>query len=240
VYRGTRPKASLSNSNLVYCDKCECRYSVLKQINADQWLNYHWAHFNCVQKKLIRQQEDNDDIPVAKFRESTTSRSDTTFVIEGVRQDTAFGREDMGSDEDSVDSATNFEIRLPVGDDDMDDETYDDYNSGFDGFFSTPMSAEDVGQSYHHASREAGVFSTIHLEQIAKSSTREIPSVDVASPVSTLFNMQLSIIQTLGVDNENDDFIIRSRFRRDDIKAKKHLADIVLLYEWGLRYIGII
>ena len=133
VYRGTRPKASLSNSNLVYCDKCECRYSVLKQINADQWLNYHWAHFNCVQKKLIRQQEDNDDIPVAKFRESTTSRSDTTFVIEGVRQDTAFGSEDMGSDEDSVDSATNFEIRLPVGDDDMDDETYDDYNSGFDG-----------------------------------------------------------------------------------------------------------
>ena len=126
MYRGTRPKASLSNSNLVYCDKCECRYSVLKQINADQWLNYHWAHFNCVQKKLIRQQEDNDDIPVAKFRESTTSRSDTTFVIEGVRQDTAFGREDMGSDEDSVDSATNFEIRLPVGDDDMDDKTYDE------------------------------------------------------------------------------------------------------------------
>ena len=146
----------------------------------------------------------------------------------------------MGSDEDSVDSATNFEIRLPVGDDDMDDETYDDYNSGFDGFFSTPMSAEDVGQSYHHTSREAGVFSTIHLEQIAKSSTREIPSVDVASPVSTLFNMQQSIIQTLGVDHDNEDFIIRSRFRRDDIKAKKHLADIVLLYEWGLRYIGII
>ena len=43
------------------------------------------------------------------------------------------------------------------------------------------------------------------------------------------------IIQTLDVDNEREDFIIRSRSRLDKYTGKKLLADVVDLYDWGLR-----
>ena len=82
VYRGTRPKYSLANSRKVYCDRCECSYDIPVSRNGDQWLNYHWAHFNCIQKKIIRQQEENDDYTLRQPAVSDALKSDKHFVIE--------------------------------------------------------------------------------------------------------------------------------------------------------------
>ena len=68
------------------------------------------------------------------------------------------------SDDGSVDSATNFEMPGPDCHDVADEETYEDYNESWRGFFATPMSAEDVGQSYHPNRTDPGKFGTIHLE----------------------------------------------------------------------------
>jgi hypothetical protein len=143
--------------------------------------------------------------------------------------------DEKGSDDGSVDSATNFEMPGPDCHDVADEETYEDYNESWRGFFATPMSAEDVGQSYHPNRTDPGQFGTIHLEEISKSGCREIPSVDIAQPTFLLSEIQSHIIQTLDVDNEREDFIIRSRSRLDTYTGKKLFADVVDLYDWGLR-----
>ena len=91
VYRGTRPKYSLANSRKVYCDRCECSYDIPVSRNGDQWLNYHWAHFNCIQKKIIRQQEENDDYTLRKPAVSDALKSDKHFVIDGAREERSLG-----------------------------------------------------------------------------------------------------------------------------------------------------
>ena len=235
VYRGTRPKYSLANSRKVYCDRCECSYDIPVSRNGDQWLNYHWAHFNCIQKTIIRQQEENDDFTLRKPAVSDALKTDKHFVIDGAREERRQTLDEQVSDDGSVDSATNFEMPGPDCHDVADEETYEDYNESWNGFFATPMSAEDVGQSYHPNRTDPGEFGTIHLEEISKSGCREIPSVDIAQPTFLLSEIQSHIIQTLDVDNEREDFIIRSRSRLDKYTGKKLLADVVDLYDWGLR-----
>ena len=73
------------------------------------------------------------------------------------------------------------------------------------------------------------------MEEISRSGSKEIPFIDVAEPSAKLFDIQLDIIERLGIDNERFDFIIRSRSRNADSTGKKLLADLVDLYEWGLK-----
>jgi hypothetical protein len=82
---------------------------------------------------------------------------------------------------------------------------------------------------------EPGTFGTIHLEAITKSGINAIPMVDVATPTSVLSDLQTNIVTTLGVANVRKDFVIRSRYRKDGSVEKKQLADVVDLYDWGMR-----
>ena len=84
-HRGTRPKHSLQNTHKVYCDRCECSYNVPNNRNGDQLLNSHWRHFNCLQKKILRQQEEDSSF-VKKPRQPSQLRTDNkAFIIEGGR-----------------------------------------------------------------------------------------------------------------------------------------------------------
>ena len=236
VVRGVRPKHSLQNTHKVYCDRCECSYNVPNNKNGDQWLNHHWRHFNCLQKKIIRQQEE-DSSAARKTRQPSHLKSDKAFVNDGVREIPVESVEvdDRDSDEESVDSATNFDIPEPVCQDSFDEETYEDYNESHRGFTAPTFSAEDVGQSYLPSRKESGIFGTIHLEAITKSGVNSIPMVDVATPTSVLSDLQSNIMTTLEVANVRKDFVIRSRYRKDGSVEKKQLADIVDLYDWGMR-----
>ena len=236
VVRGVRPKHSLQNTHKVYCERCECSYNVPNNKNGDQWLNYHWRHFNCVQKKIIRQQEEESSI-VRKPRQPSHLKTDKSFIIDGMRQRPVEGIEedDRDSDEASVDSATNFDMDVPVAQERFDEETYEDYNESHFGFSAPTFTAEDVGQSYHPSRKDSGTFGTIHLETITKSGVNAIPTVDVAMPTSVLSDIQSNIVKTLAVANVRKDFVIRSRYRKDGSVEKKQLADIVDLYDWGMR-----
>ena len=133
-YRGSRPRVSMKNSHKVYCDRCECSYDIPISRNGDQWLNFHWAHFNCIQKKIIRQQEEYDDYVFRTPAGSDSLKTDKSFVIDGVREGISESLDDKGSDDGSVDSATNFEMHGPVCHDAADEETYEDYNDSWQGF----------------------------------------------------------------------------------------------------------
>ena len=234
--RGSRPKHSIQNTHKVYCERCECSYNVPNNRNGDQWLNYHWRHFNCLQKKLIRQQEEDSSV-VRKPRQPSHLKTDKSFIIDGMREIPVEGKEDddLASDEASVDSATNFDMHAPVSHDGFDEETYGDYNDSHLGFSAPTFTAEDIGQSYHPSRKEPGTFGTIHLETITKSGINTIPMVDVATPTSVLSDLQTNIVTTLGVANVRKDFVIRSRYRKDGSVEKKQLADVVDLYDWGMR-----
>jgi len=58
--RGTRPKYSVTTTHLVYCDRCDASYNVLKSKNVDQWLNLHW----------LSEEEDEEDIDSDDIHES--------------------------------------------------------------------------------------------------------------------------------------------------------------------------
>ena len=233
--RGTRPKYSVTTTHLVYCDRCDASYNVLKSKNVDQWLNYHWLRNDCIHKKILRIHDSVQDEAMPALRRQDSLKSDKAFVIEGVRQSAFADDKVYNSDDESVDSEVDFDIHLPAQSDSMDEEIYEDYNEGFDGFFCTPVTSEDVGQTYHHTVRTPGTFSTIQLEEIDRSESREIPIVDAVSPSPMIFNIQQSVVRILGVDNQREDFIIRSRFRNLGASGKKQLADIVDLYSWGLK-----
>ena len=91
--RGSRPKHSIKNTHKVYCERCECSYNVPNNRNGDQWLNYHWRHFNCLQKKLIRQQEEDSSV-VRKPRQPSHLKTDKSFIIDGMRLIPVEGKED--------------------------------------------------------------------------------------------------------------------------------------------------
>ena len=82
-HRGTRPKQSLQNTHKVYCNRCECSYNVPNNRNGDQWLNSHWRHFNCLQKKILRQQEEDASVVRRKRQPSqfTTHFLQRTLVL---------------------------------------------------------------------------------------------------------------------------------------------------------------
>ena len=189
-YRGSRPNVSLTHTHKVYCDKCDASYNVLKSKNVDQWLNLHWLRNACVYKKLLRMQEEDPSESMPAFRRQDSLKSDKAFVIEGVRQSAFADDKVYNSDDESVDSEVDFDIHLPAQSDSKDEELYDDYNEGFDGFFCTPVTSEDVGQTYHHTIRTPGTFITIQLEEIDRSESREIPIVDAVTPTPLIFNIQ--------------------------------------------------
>jgi hypothetical protein len=234
--RGSRPKHSIQNTHKVYCERCECSYNVPNNKNGDQWLNHHWRHFNCLQKKILRQQEEDPTVS-SKPRPPSHLKTDKAFVLDGMRQIPVEGIEEdnRDSDESSVDSATNFDMQTPADQNRFDEETYDDYNDSHLGFSAPTFTAEDIGQSYHPSRKEPGTFGTIHLETITKSGINAIPMVDVATPTSVLSDLQTNIVTTLGVANVRKDFVIRSRYRKDGSVEKKQLADVVDLYDWGMR-----
>ena len=75
-YRGSRPNVSLTQTQKVYCDKCDASYNVLKSKNVDQWLNFHWLRNNCVYKKLLRMQEEDPSESMPAFRRQDSLKSD--------------------------------------------------------------------------------------------------------------------------------------------------------------------
>jgi len=111
AYRGSRPKSSVTQTNRVYCDRCDATYNVLKSKNVDQWLNYHWLRNNCVHKKYLRMQEDDPNEPMPAIRHQASLKSDKAFVIEGVRQNAFADDKVYNSDDDSVDSEVDFDMR---------------------------------------------------------------------------------------------------------------------------------
>lgn len=89
IYRGTRPKHARSVSSdefSIYCELCECEYSVSRTTPVDQWLNRHQAHTDCLEKKASREAVvDEDGIFVRRYvRPRTLSSSDRVFVFDGV------------------------------------------------------------------------------------------------------------------------------------------------------------
>jgi hypothetical protein len=50
--------------------------------NGDQWLNSHWRHFNCLQKKILSQQEEDSSV-VRRKRQPSQLRTDKAFIIDG-------------------------------------------------------------------------------------------------------------------------------------------------------------
>ena len=85
--RGSRPKHSIQNTHKVYCERCECSYNVPNNRNGDQWLNYHWRHFNCLQKKLIRQQEEDSSVVRSKTPSSTVEDFYRFCLLSTIRND---------------------------------------------------------------------------------------------------------------------------------------------------------
>ena len=128
-YRSARPRFSVTDTNRVYCDRCDASYNVNKSKNVDQWLNFHWLRNNCVYKKLLRMQEEDPSESMPAFRRQDSLKSDKAFVIEGVRQSAFADDKVYNSDDESVDSEVDFDIHLPAQSDSMDEELYDDYNS---------------------------------------------------------------------------------------------------------------
>jgi hypothetical protein len=90
--------------------------------------------FDCIKKKIIRQREENDDSNTTGVR--ITARSDVAFVLDGVRQEEVEEKVDGdSSDDESVDSATNFDIITAPETEAVDEETYEDLNESCYGFF---------------------------------------------------------------------------------------------------------
>ena len=114
TYRGARPRFSVTETNRVYCDRCDATYNVHKSKNVDQWLNYHWLRNSCVHKKYLRLNEDDPNEPLPAIRHQDSLKSDKAFVIEGVRQNAFADDQVYNSDDDSVDSEVDFDIHLPA------------------------------------------------------------------------------------------------------------------------------
>ena len=241
-YRGTRPKkaADAIEEIEVYCELCELPYLIEVGTPADQWLNRHQAKFDCLRNKATREKEAaaQEGIEFRRYvRPRTMSSSDRLFVFDGILQETGVSMEEFRDADEHVDPAVDFEMDLPSSDSHVDTEIYDDYNESHRGFFSTPFTAEDVGQPYMPHRRYECNFNTVHLEELTATTNGQIPTADVAFPTDMLADIQeeLQILLNVELLNDRKDFSIRSRRSQSGHKQQKFLADIVDLYEWGLR-----
>jgi hypothetical protein len=240
-YRGTRPKkaADAEEEVEVYCELCELPYLIKVGTPADQWLNRHQGKYDCLGNKANREREAaaGEGIEFRRYvRPRTQSSSDRVFVFDGILQESvAMDRTD--ADDEGIDPAVDFEMDLPSSDNHADHEIYDDYNDSHLGFFSTPFTAEDVGQQYMPHRKYECNFNTVHLEELSASSNGQIPTADVAIPTDMLSDIQeeLQILLNVELLNDRKDFSIRSRRSQSGQKQKKVLSDIVDLYDWGLR-----
>jgi hypothetical protein len=241
IYRGTRPKkaAAVEDEVEVYCELCELPYLITVGTPADQWLNRHQAHYDCLGNKANREKEAaaGEGIEFRRYvRPRTQSSSDRVFVFDGILQESvAMDRTD--ADDEGIDPAVDFEMDLPSPNNHADHEIYDDYNDSHLGFFSTPFTAEDVGQQFMPHCKYECNFNTVHLEELSASSNGQIPTADVAIPTDLLSDIQdeLQILLNVELLNDRKDFSIRSRSSPTGQKQKKVLSDIVDLYDWGLR-----
>ena len=237
VYRGTRPKHARSVSSdefSIYCELCECEYSVSRTTPVDQWLNRHQAHTDCLEKKASREAVvDEEGIFVRRYvRPRTLSSSDRVFVFDGVRQPT----NKFDDDEISVQSGNDFEMDLPMDHDAEDEQIYEDYNSNVRGFFSEGFSAEEIGQPYLPHRIHQCTYNTVHMEELTRDKANLV-TTDVAFPTTELSDIQEQLQVLLDANKGRSDFVIRSRFRRENTSSKKRLSDMVDLYDWGLRQV---
>ena len=138
-YRGIRPKkaADAEEEVEVYCELCELPYLIKVGTPADQWLNRHQAHYDCLGNKANRDREAaaGEGIEFRRYvRPRTQSSSDRVFVFDGILQESvAIDRTD--DDDEGIDPAVDFEMDLPSSDNHADHEIYDDYNDSHMGFF---------------------------------------------------------------------------------------------------------
>ena len=240
-YRGTRPKkaADAEEEVEVYCELCELPYLIKVGTPADQWLNRHQAKYDCLRNKANREREAaaGEGIEFRRYvRPRTQSSSDRVFVLDGILQESV-AMHTTDPDDEGIDPAVDFEMDLPSSDNHADHEIYDDYNDSHMGFFSTPFTAEDVGQQFMPHRKYECKFNTVHLEELTVSSNGQIPTADVAIPTDMLWDIQeeLQILLNVELLNDRKDFSIRSRSSPTGQKQKKVLSDIVDLYDWGLR-----
>ena len=242
IYRGTRPKKAadvVEEEVEVYCELCELPYLITVGTPADQWLNRHQAHYDCLGNKANREKEAaaGEGIEFRRYvRPRTQSSSDRVFVFDGILQESVV-MDRTDDDDEGIDPAVDFEMDLPSSDNHADHEIYDDYNDSYRGFFSTPFTAEDVGQQFMPHRKYECNFNTVHLEELSASSNGQIPTADVAIPTDLLSDIQdeLQILLNVELLNDRKDFSIRSRSSPTGQKQKKVLSDIVDLYDWGLR-----
>ena len=240
-YRGTRPKkaADAEEEVEVYCELCELPYLIKVGTPADQWLNRHQAKYDCLRNKANREREAaaGEGIEFRRYvRPRTQSSSDRVFVFDGILQESV-AMHTTDPDDEGIDPAVDFEMDLPSSDNHADHEIYDDYNDSHMGFFSTPFTAEDVGQQFMPHRKYECNFNTVHLEELSASSNGQIPTADVAIPTNLLSDIQeeLQILLNVALLNDRKDFAIRSNRSQSGPKRKKVLSDIVDLYDWGLR-----
>ena len=241
IYRGTRPKkaAAVEDEVEVYCELCELPYLIKVGTPADQWLNRHQAHYDCLGNKANREREAaaGEGIEFRRYvRPRTQSSSDRVFVFDGILQESV-AMHTTDADDEGIDPAVDFEMDLPSPNNHADHEIYDDYNDSHLGFFSTPFTAEDVGQQFMPHRKYECNFNTVHLEDLSASSNAQIPTADVAIPSDLLSDIQeeLQILLNVVLLNDRKDFAIRSNRSQSGPKRKKVLSDIVDLYDWGLR-----
>ena len=231
-YRGTRPKKAISIATFheVYCNRCSCNYQVSAETNADQWLNRHHAHFNCVEAK---QRRENPALKPSRKRSASNSgdgQHDCILVLDGKRQASEGRNQGLDSVQDDVDPAVDFDIDVPDINEVMEAEIYDEYNlSAERGFFATTFNADDVAQPVLHHRLEQCNFNTVHMEELESEKT-PIPTMDTAIPSSTISTIQKQILSNLDV---NKKFEVRTR-KLSSVEGKRKLADLVDLYGWGL------
>ena len=198
----------------VYCELCELPYLITVGTPADQWLNRHQSKYDCLGNKANREREAaaEEGIEFRRYvRPRTQSSSDRVFVFDGILQESvAMDRTD--ADDEGIDPAVDFEMDLPSPDNHADHEIYDDYNDSHVGFFSTPFTAEDVGQQFMPHRKYECNFNTVHLEELSASTNGQIPTADVAIPTDLLSDIQeeLQILLNVVILNNRKDFAIRS------------------------------
>jgi len=95
--------------------------------------------FQLSSKKIIRQQ-DEDSSAVRNTRQPSHLKTDKAFIIDGMRELPVQTQEndDRESDEESVDSVTNFDMQAHVCQDRFDEETYEDYNESRTSWIYSP------------------------------------------------------------------------------------------------------
>jgi hypothetical protein len=192
-YRGTRPKkAAEENVEFeVYCERCELPYVITVGTPADQWINRHQAKYDCLGNKAIREREAaaKEGSEFSRYvRPRTLSSSDRIFVFDGVLQDRS-ELDGKATEDDGIDPAVDFEMDLPAANDYADDEIYEDYNESYRGFFTTPFTAEDVGQQYMPHRKFECNFNTVHLEELNATINGQIPTADVAIPTDFILKI---------------------------------------------------